>query len=165
VLLFLFISLLHTTAAKLPQECPEDVSPCYCVKYDFNQNSVRCFEVPMEEVKATFNNLTIPFYIQWLDIVSQPPGDYIPADLLGQIRVLALFSFCGPSYEFEYPFLSVDPLAFRSSLINNTNRKSAYFYNLNMDRMDLRLNFSILVSIPPLPDFEYISFNGRWGFS
>lgn len=131
----------------------------------------------MDEVKATFNNLTTPFDIQWLDIVPQPPGDFIPADLLGQSRVRYSISFGSSGFQFKYPFLSVDPLAFRSSSINNTNSKAVYFYNLNMDQLDLKfldtsfqnlssLNFNnvsnmnrSLPTLPPLPDLAYVSFD------
>ncbi len=67
----------------------------------------------MEEVKEIFSRIH-PFDTSVLQLNILPNGDYIPADFLGESRILKGLYLSGspPGY---YPILRMDPNAFRNS--------------------------------------------------
>jgi len=68
----------------------------------------------MEEIKIVFSRISPPIEIDYLTLyIRPPPGDSIPADLLGQSRVRGELEIIG-QYDLP-PLLRVDPNAFRSS--------------------------------------------------
>ena len=97
-----------------PQDCP-NLSPCTCYKYIDNTIYVECDEAPMEEIKIVFSRISPPIEIDYLTLhIRPPPGDSIPADLLGQSQVRGELEIIG-QYDLP-PLLRVDPNAFRSSI-------------------------------------------------
>ena len=112
-----------------PQDCP-NLSPCTCYKYIDNTIYVECDEAPMEEIKIVFSRISPPIEIDYLTLyIRPPPGDSIPADLLGQSRVRGELEIIG-QYDLP-PLLRVDPNAFRSS--------SDSLQSISFSRLDSRL--------------------------
>jgi len=83
----------------------------------------------MEEIRIVFSRISPPIDIDDLRLfIRPPPGDSIPADLLGQSRVRGELKIID-QYDLP-PLLRVDPNAFRSS---SNSLQSISFQQLQLD--------------------------------
>lgn len=156
-MLTLLSNLSKITIAQEYQQCPDNLSPCTCENDYSDRVIVHCFDVPMEEVKAVFNNKTdSPIDIYDLHLTIRLSGDFIPADLLGRSKVFGYLKLFGYTYGDgrNQSSVTVDPNAFRSS--NNT---LTVLHLANIDTSQLDFGFLTGFQNVTLLYYEYLVTN------
>lgn len=130
-----------TTAA----DCQNDYTPCNCSYNEAgNSNRITCGG-SMADVATAFQSKPA-LDIDSLTLNILPAGDSIPADLLGQSRIIGSLSIGGVG------ILRVDPNAFRAS--KNLSLSFVSFRDLDTSRMD----FDFLIDFPNIVSmaFSYV---------